>query len=68
MTGTITPGDARGPASRRRFLRYALADVPVVAAAGAAVPGVPRPPPDRPVTVRPVTVPPVTVPPVTVPR
>ena len=36
MTGTVTPGDVRGPASRRRFLRYALGGVVVVAGAGAA--------------------------------
>jgi S-formylglutathione hydrolase FrmB len=36
MTGTLTPGDVRGPASRRRFLRYALGGVAAVAAAGAA--------------------------------
>jgi S-formylglutathione hydrolase FrmB len=35
MTGTLTPGDVRGPASRRRFLRYALCGVVVMAAAGA---------------------------------
>lgn len=36
MTGTLTPGDVRGPASRRRFLRYALGGVAIVAAAGGA--------------------------------
>ena len=36
MTGTLTPGDVRGPASRRRFLRYALGGIVAVAAAGAA--------------------------------
>jgi S-formylglutathione hydrolase FrmB len=36
MTGTLTPGDVRGPSSRRRFLRYALGGVVAVAAAGAA--------------------------------
>jgi S-formylglutathione hydrolase FrmB len=36
MTGTLTPGDVRVPASRRRFLRYALGGVVAVAAAGAA--------------------------------
>ena len=36
MTGTMTPGDVRGPASRRRFLRYAVGGVVAVAAAGAA--------------------------------
>lgn len=35
MTGTLTPGEVRGPASRRRFLRYALGGVAAVAAAGA---------------------------------
>ncbi len=36
MTGTLAPGDVVGPASRRRFLRYALGGVVAVAAAGAA--------------------------------
>jgi S-formylglutathione hydrolase FrmB len=36
MTGTLTPGDVRGPSSRRRFLRYALGGMVAVAAAGAA--------------------------------
>ena len=36
MTGTLAPGDVRGPASRRRFLRYALGGAVAVAAAGAA--------------------------------
>jgi S-formylglutathione hydrolase FrmB len=36
MTGTLTPGDVRGPGSRRRFLRYALGGAVAVAAAGAA--------------------------------
>jgi S-formylglutathione hydrolase FrmB len=36
MTGTLTPGDVRGPASRRRFLRYALGGAATVAAAAAA--------------------------------
>jgi pimeloyl-ACP methyl ester carboxylesterase len=36
MTGTLTPGDLRGPGSRRRFLRYALGGVVAIAAAGAA--------------------------------
>jgi S-formylglutathione hydrolase FrmB len=36
VRGTLTPGDVRGPASRRRFLRYALGGVVAVAAAGAA--------------------------------
>jgi S-formylglutathione hydrolase FrmB len=35
MTGTLTPGDVRGPASRRRFLRYALGGVAAVAAGAA---------------------------------
>jgi S-formylglutathione hydrolase FrmB len=36
VTGTLTPGDVRGPASRRRFLRYALGGAVAVAATGAA--------------------------------
>jgi S-formylglutathione hydrolase FrmB len=36
VTGTLTPGDVRGSASRRRFLRYALGGVVAVAASGAA--------------------------------
>jgi len=36
MTGTLTPGDVSGPASRRRFLRYTLGGVAVAAVAGAA--------------------------------
>jgi S-formylglutathione hydrolase FrmB len=36
MTGTLTPGEVRGPASRRRFLRYALGGVALVAAAAGA--------------------------------
>jgi S-formylglutathione hydrolase FrmB len=36
MTGTPSPGDVRGPGSRRRFLRYALGGAAAVAAAGAA--------------------------------
>jgi enterochelin esterase-like enzyme len=36
VRGTLTPGDVRGAASRRRFLRYALGGVVAVAAAGAA--------------------------------
>jgi S-formylglutathione hydrolase FrmB len=36
MTRTLTPGEIRGPASRRRFLRYALGGVALVAAAAGA--------------------------------
>jgi S-formylglutathione hydrolase FrmB len=36
MTGTLAPGEVRGPASRRRFLRYALGGVALVAAAAGA--------------------------------
>jgi S-formylglutathione hydrolase FrmB len=36
MTGTRTPGDVRGPASRRRFLRHALGGAVAAAVAGAA--------------------------------
>jgi hypothetical protein len=36
VRGTLTPGDVRGPSSRRRFLRYALGGVVAVAAAGVA--------------------------------
>ena len=35
MTGTLTPDNVRGPASRRRFLRYGLSGIAVLAAVGA---------------------------------
>ena len=35
MTGTLTPDNVRGPASRRRFLRYGLGGIAVLAAVGA---------------------------------